>query len=192
MNGSNPNGRTRGIIAPNLPQTKCVLAPSASPLPRPSPQYVFSEMVGMARCATAIEIRFSSSEHDLAYPSLEVIRTGRGKLPPRHLPATPHAHRVVTQPFRQFVEHLLQRRLAGQQFNQAALERVQTHWRNYVASTDAKRASPAWFVQQFGASETPQGSRPRVSAKAPMTKMVAELDASGRQRPRSRTRSGAR
>src|SRR5437870_3051298 len=49
-----------------------------------------------ARCATAIEIRFSSSEHDLAYPSLEVIRTGRRKLPPRHLPATPRAHRVVT------------------------------------------------------------------------------------------------
>src|SRR5437867_1533451 len=85
------------------------------------------DRAGTAQRATAIEIRFSSSEHDLAYPSLEVIRTGRRKLPPRHLPATPHAHRVVTQPFRQFVEHLLQRPLAGQQFNQAALERVQTH-----------------------------------------------------------------
>src|SRR5437867_71708 len=74
-----------------------------------------------ARCATAIEIRFSSSEHDFAYASLEVIGTGRGKLPPRHLPATPHAHRVVSKPFGQLVEDLIQRCLAGQQFNQAAL-----------------------------------------------------------------------
>ncbi len=59
--------------------------------------------------------------------------------------------------------------------------RVQANWRNYLAATDAKRASPAWFAEQFGAWETPQGSHPPMPAKPPATKMVAEVTPSGRQ-----------
>jgi uncharacterized protein YdaU (DUF1376 family) len=62
------------------------------------------------------------------------------------------------------------------------LRRVQAHWRNYLAATDAKRASPAWFAQQFGAWETPQGSRPQPTPKPPTTKTVAEPDGGGRMR----------
>ena len=88
MNGSNPNGRTRGIIAPNLPQTKCVLAPSASPLPRPSPQYVFSEMVGMARCAVPARVLAGGTNIRVALAFEEVAPLHAARTSQRDVPTT--------------------------------------------------------------------------------------------------------
>ena len=62
------------------------------------------------------------------------------------------------------------------------LERVQAHWENYLSAMDARRASPAWFAEQFGAWETPRGDRPRLTPKPPTTKTVAEDDGKGRMR----------
>lgn len=62
------------------------------------------------------------------------------------------------------------------------LERVQSHWQNYLAAIDAKRASPAWFAEQFGAWETPRGDRPRPKPQPSTTKTVAEPDEKGRMR----------
>jgi hypothetical protein len=51
MNGSEPHGPSGGCRAPSLKHRRPRLRVSCSPSPRPSPRYVFSAMVGMARCA---------------------------------------------------------------------------------------------------------------------------------------------